>query len=148
MKVADTLSTLDLWVSMIENWGEVNKEFNHCKGDPLEECFLRSSKYMWRTFTAMRQIRERLSPEAKDGLLDFDGEGFANPEFAAKKWMGYRKQGMIAIVKDEAKLEAFLQQFQCDEQGFGKPLLSTCISKMNDKITAFNMKLAALVTDK
>ena len=86
IQVVDTLLTLDLWVSMIENWGEVNKEFNHCESDPREECFLSS---MWRTCeehsrTAIRQFRERLSPQAKDRLLDFDGQGFANPEFAEK----------------------------------------------------------------
>jgi len=26
---ADSLSTKDLWVSMIENWGEANKEYHH-----------------------------------------------------------------------------------------------------------------------
>ncbi|KAL9976542.1 hypothetical protein ACROYT_G013856 [Oculina patagonica] len=36
MKVIDpslrtSLSTNDLWVSMIENWGESIKEYNHCK---------------------------------------------------------------------------------------------------------------------
>ena len=47
IKVVDTLLTLDLWVYMIENLGELNKESNHCESDFLEECFLSS---MW-TFT-------------------------------------------------------------------------------------------------
>ena len=28
------LTTNDLWVSMIENWGEANKEYEHCGGNP------------------------------------------------------------------------------------------------------------------
>ena len=51
------LSVNDLWVSMIENWGESNKEYNHCKAAPLVKCFLKMSKYMWRVFSAMRLVR-------------------------------------------------------------------------------------------
>ena len=44
-----SLSTNDLWVSMIENWGEANKEYNHCDLKrrpgyrPIKECFLQMS---------------------------------------------------------------------------------------------------------
>ena len=56
----NALSTHDLWVSMIENWGESNKEYNHCRQDPLTKCLLKMSKYLLRMFNAMRLLRSRL----------------------------------------------------------------------------------------
>ena len=151
MKVIDTsqntpLSTSDLWVSMIENWGEANKEYNHCKAAPLEECFLKMSKYMWRMFSAMRIVRERLPPGQRPGLVHF-GEQFSDPEFAMKMWLDYKKQGKTAIPKHKANVEQFLRQFHCDKAVIGTPFSTTCISKMNDKVNAYNVKLAGLVTD-
>ena len=140
------LTTNDLWVSMIENWGEANKEYEHCGGIPLEECFLKMSKYMWRTFNAMRLIRDRLPPNAKPGLVHF-GEKFRDPEFAMKMWLDYKKQGKTAIPKHSSNVKEFLDQFGCHAAVFGKPFSPTCISKMNDKVNAYNTRLASLVTD-
>ena len=152
MRVIDTsrstpLSTNDLWVSMIENWGESNKEYNHCgQTTPLEECFLKMSKYMWRMFSAMKLVRNRLPPEHRVGLVHF-GEKFADPEFAMQMWLDYKKQGKTAIPKHKASVKEFLRQFHCNAAVFGKPFSPTCISKMNDKVNAYNVKLAGLVTD-
>lgn len=63
------LSTYDLWVSMIENWGESNKEYKHCKDDPLKKCFLKMCKYVWRMFNAMRLIRGRMPARYLPGLV-------------------------------------------------------------------------------
>ncbi len=147
MDTAGSLSTTDVWVSMIENWGEANKEYNHYQHGPLEKCFLKMSKYLWRTFSAMRQIRGRLPPDVTDGLVHFDDDGFANPEYAFKIWQGYRKQGKTEIPKDQASVEQFLQQFNCAEPVFGEPFPSTCMEKINDKVNAYNVVLAARVTD-
>ncbi len=147
METSGSLSTNDLWVSMIENWGDANKVFNHCQHGTLEKCFLKMSKYMWRTFNAMRLIRERLPSDARDGLVHFEDPGFANPEYATKIWMGYRKQGKIEIPKDQANVEQFLQQFNCAEPVFGEPFPPTCMAKINDKVNAYNVVLAARVTD-
>jgi len=140
------LTTSDLWVSMIENWGEANKEYNHCGGIPLEECFLKMTKYMWRMFNAMRLIRERLPPNVRPGLVHF-GEKFRDPEFAMKMWLDYKKQGKTAIPTHKSNVEQFLQQFGCNAAVLGEPFSPTCISKMNDKVNAYNKKLAGLVTD-
>lgn len=149
MKVVDTsksLTTIDLWASMIENWGETNKEYNHCQSIPLEECFLKMSKYMWRMFNAMRLVRDRIPAQTRAGLVHF-GEAFSDPEFAMKMWLDYKKQGMTAIPKHRANVMQFLRQFHCDRAVLGEPLSATCISKMNDKVNAYNVKLAAIVTD-
>ncbi|XP_078361856.1 uncharacterized protein LOC144646185 [Oculina patagonica] len=157
MKVIDlspstTLTTNDLWVSMIENWGESNKEYNHCNSEnpplPLEECFLKMTKYMWRMFNAMRLLRERIPAGQRPGLVHF-GEKFADPEFAMKMWLDYKKQGKTAIPRQLENVREFLRQFQCDKAAvsFGTPFPPTCIFKMNDKVNAYNVKLARLVTD-
>ena len=149
MKVesVESLSTEDLWVSMIENWGEANKEYHHCEESPLEVCLLKSSKYMWRMFSAMKFIRGRLPAEKTDGLVQFDAEDFTNPEYAAKVWMGYRKQGKREIPKDIDDVLDFFEQFECDSMAFGEHFSPVCISKMNDKVNAYNLVLASLVTD-
>ena len=143
----ELLSTEDLWVSMIENWGEANKDYHHCEGRPLEVCLLKSSKYMWRMFNAMRLIWERLAPNERAGLVQFSGKGFSNPEYAAKVWMGYRKQAKTEIPKNKDDVEQFFKQFHCNDVAFGEPFSSDCISKMNEKVNAYNLKLAGLVTD-
>ena len=152
MKVesVELLSTEDLWVSMIENWGEANKEYHHCEESPLEVCLLKSSKYMWRMFSAMKFIRGRLRnlTEKTVGLVEFDAKNFSNPEYAAKEWMGYRKQGKREILKNRAHVRQFFSQFDCDSVAFGEKFSPACISKMNDKVNAYNVILAGLVTDK
>ena len=145
----DSLSTEDLWVSMIENWGEANKDYHHCEESPLEVCLLKSSKYMWRMFSAMKFIRGRLPTDKTVGLVEFDADDFSNPEYAAKVWMGYRKQGKREIPKNLEEVQQFFSQFDCDlVEQFGDRFSPACISKMNDKVNAYNSILAGLATDK
>ena len=149
MKVIDIktdLTTVDLWVSMIENWGESNKEYNHCKTAPLEECFLKMSKYMWRLFYAMKLVRDRIPAEHRAGLLHFDGK-YSDPLFAMQMWLDYKKQGKTAIPEQSANVKAFLGKFGCKQAGSGKPLSEDCVSIMNEKINVYNKRLASLVTD-
>ncbi len=153
MKVIDTspktpLSTTDLWVSLIENWGESNKEYNHCKKDPLEECFLKMTKYMWRMFSAMKLVRDRIPPPQRPGLVHF-GEKYKDPEFSMRMWLDYKKQGKRAIPKQLENVKQFLTQFGCEGavKKSGEPFPPTCISKMNDKVNAYNVKLAGLLAD-
>ena len=56
------LLTYDLWVSMIENWEDVNKEYQHCEdpNDFVVECLNKMSGYLSRMFNAMRLVCVRL----------------------------------------------------------------------------------------
>lgn len=56
---ANNLRNNDLLVSMIENWGETNKEYNICRNKVLQECWRKMSKYLWRMLDAMAVIRNR-----------------------------------------------------------------------------------------
>ncbi|XP_067018835.1 uncharacterized protein [Acropora muricata] len=150
VNMATELSTNDLWVSMIENWGETNKEYEHCVtkpvADPVEVCFLKMSKYMWRMFHAMKLVRGAIPPQARPGLVHF-GEAFADPEYAMRMWLDFKKQGKNAIPKHKNKVLEFLRQFKCKNAVIGQPLSPTCISKINDEVNEYNKKLAATVTD-
>ncbi|XP_078361861.1 uncharacterized protein LOC144646191 [Oculina patagonica] len=154
MKVIDLsprtpLSVNDLWVSMIENWGESNKEYNHCKEAPLVKCFLKMSKYMWRVFNAMRLVRARLPTEARlKGVVRF-GEQFSDPEHAMSMWLAFKRRGKKEIPSDIEDVKSFLLQFGCDHAvlDIQAPIPPTCLSKMNDKINDYNKALASLVTD-
>ena len=150
VNMATKLSTNDLWVSMIENWGETNKEYEHCGtkrvADPVEVCFLKMSKYMWRMFHAMKLVRSAIPVQAKGGLVHF-GEAFPDPEYAMRIWLDFKKQGKTAIPKHKDKVIQFLRQFKCENAVIGRPLSPTCISKINDVVNKYNKKLAATVTD-
>ncbi|KAL9980152.1 hypothetical protein ACROYT_G008701 [Oculina patagonica] len=149
MKVIDIkteMTTMELWVSMIENWGESNKEYNHYREASLEECFLKMSKYMWRLFSAMKLVRDRIPASERAGLLYFEGK-YADPLFAMEMWLDYKKQGKTAIPRQEKNVKEFLRQFGCKNEVAGRPLTSGCVSNMNDKVNAYNVKLAGLVTD-
>ena len=153
MGVDTQLSREDLWVSMIENWGESNKEYNHCNNDPLEKCVLKMSKYMARMFNAMRLVLDKIPIKHRSGLLDFkEVSRYPNPEAAFDKWLGYKKKGMTQIPPgDMGNLKEFLRQLQCDlavqQLGLGMPLPAACMSKMNDKVNDYNVRLASLLTD-
>lgn len=147
VNMATELSTNDLWVSMIENWGESNKEYEHCRTDPVEVCFLKMSKYMWRMFHAMKLVRGAIPPQARPGLVHF-GEAFADPEYAMRMWLDFKKQGKTAIPKHKYQVIQFLKQFKCENAVIGQPLSPTCISKINDEVNKYNKILAATVTDK
>lgn len=154
MKVIDLsprtpLSVNDLWVSMIENWGESNKEYNHCKTAPLVKCFLKMSKYMWRVFNAMRLVRARLPTKARlKGVVRF-GEQFGDPEHAMAMWLAYKRRGAAAIPDRINDVKSFLLQFGCDQAvlNMQKPIPPACLAKMNDKINDYNKALASLMTD-
>ena len=146
------LLTYDLWVSMIENWGDANKEYHHCR-DPIviivaTECLNKMSKYLWRMFNAMRLVRVRLPIRKRYGLLAFGTHD--NPESAALEW---RRKGE----ETERKwYYLFLKKFQCNAMinQVTKRLVPdarlslNCMANINNEVNAYNKKLAALVTNK
>lgn len=143
------LSTYDLWVSMIENWGESNKEYNHCKDEPLKTCFLKMCKYMWRMFNAMSLIRKRLPAPILPGLVHF-GEAEADPEYAMKMWLAYKKKGNAELdPKQKENVKLFLRQFHCHgaADDINKKFAPECISKMNKAVNLYNKKLAKFLTN-
>ena len=50
-----SLTVMDLWMSMIENWADANKVAAQCQ-HRAEICLPAMSKYLFRTFNAMKQI--------------------------------------------------------------------------------------------
>ena len=148
------LSTNDLWVSMIENWGEANKEHRHCQEDDKKvgACFTAMSKYLSRMFNAMRLVRTRLPIEDRHGLLKF-GET-SDPEYATLLWLRYKKKGESVIPQEAENVKLFLKTFQCQESNYNVQQLDTqqlsldCLSKIHQKVNAYNAKLATRVIDK
>ncbi|KAJ7375115.1 hypothetical protein OS493_001852 [Desmophyllum pertusum] len=151
------LSTNDLWVSMIENWGEANKEYNHYCGvnadpaPPMVTCFLRMSKYMRRMFTAMRMIRARVPKP--HSLVRF-GEQFGDAEHLSTMWLKFKKEGNFNVQMNQEQIKdvrTFLKQFGCNQavqnldlNQVNTPLPPACLQNMNGKVNEYNVKLAAL----
>lgn len=145
------LLTYDLWVSMIENWGDANKEYEHCGPNNLliAACLNKMSKYLARMFNAMRLVRDRIPQDiTKWRLLAFGTTD--DPEAAALLW---RRKGQAVEPKSYYN---FLTKFQCsgmvDETAKAPAanlaLSNVCMTKINSVVNAYNKKLAALVTNK
>ena len=143
------LLTYDLWVSMIENWGDANKEYAHCGPNVLiAACLNKMSKYLWRMFNAMRLVRVRLPSRSRQGLLAFGTTD--DPESATQKW---RREGANA---DAESYYLFLKKFECNamintetQRVVANTRLSVnCMTNINNKVNAYNIKLAGLVTNK
>ena len=141
------LSNNDLWVSMIENWGDAIKEYNHCKNDAISVCFLKMSKYMWRVFNAMKMMHElKILPPFVPPL-----NKVIDPEALTKSWLDYKKAGRSAIPNQQIIIQRFLEFFKCIVAGkdISKPFSpeGTCLAKMNDKINEYNKAMAFIVRD-
>ena len=145
------LTNNDLWVSMIENWGDAVKEYNHCKNDAIAVCFLKMSKYMWRVFNAIKIMYElKILPRLAVPPSPFNK--VIDPEALTKAWLDYKKAGRSAIPNQQILIQKFLEFFQCfvAAKDISKPFSpeGTCLSKMNDKINEYNKALASIVQDK
>ena len=138
------LSTYDLWVSMIENWGEANKECKHCKDISVAKCLMQMSKYLSRMFDAMRVIRSsRLPKKDREGLLDFGT--IDDPEFVTDLLLRYRRSGKKLPPAANQFVELFLKKFNCDLKGDLPHFQSDCLKNIQIKVSAYNKKLAAKV---
>ena len=140
------LSTYDLWVSMIENWGEANKEYQHCGNISVVECLMKMSKYLSRMFDAMRVIRRsRLPKEDREGLLDF---GSANdPEFTINLLLRYKRSDERLPSVAYYFLGGFLQQFKCKVKQFYWKFPEACLKKIHNAVIAYNSILASKVNE-
>ena len=154
----DKLSMMDLWVSMIENWGESLKEYNHGCHAPtkLEVCVLKMSKYMWRMVAAMKNLKQRIeainNKEPKGGsfspplsLVRF--EGAINSEVLMRTWYEeYKKTGEGQIPSTQLDVSAFFRSFGCAGVLVKNPMPYQCLETMNSKIDMYNKKLAEIFT--
>ena len=73
--VKKRLTPLDHWCTMIENYGDTLKEYQHsCLGNKLNvgSCLMKLSKYMWRTFNSAEQLYKTLAE--KDKALDKESQ--------------------------------------------------------------------------
>ena len=141
------LSTYDLWVSMIENWGEANKECKHCRNISVAKCLMKMSKYLSRMFDAMRVIRSsRLPKKDREGLLDFGTTD--DPEFVTDLLLRYRRSGKELSPAANQFVTLFLKKFKWS---IFNPRLSyfrwDCLKKIHEKVNAYNKKLAANVNE-
>ena len=143
-----SLSTNDLWVSMIENWGESIKEYEHCKGKNFVDCFLTMCKYMWRVLDAMRLLRERL-PSASVEIMSFGRCRY--PQYIMEMYLQYKKEGKSSTTLTDDQLEdlrCFLDDFGCHIPGRKDLKMAKftpeCLGKMNDRVNEYNVILATL----
>ena len=65
--IRSKLTLLDLWCTMLENWGDAMKEYKHASIEKttVEEKLIKMSKYMWRTWKSMTEISEKMGKGTK-----------------------------------------------------------------------------------
>ena len=73
-KIKESLTALDHWTSLIENYGDMQKDYEReCKKRMMNmyACLLKLSKYMWRAFESMNTLlnvleKEKITSHADD----------------------------------------------------------------------------------
>jgi len=145
--IKDNITPLDLWTSMLENFGDVMRVFLRCKDFhegknalPAEECLLRMSKYLWRTFLGMKDIFGVMDSDQQTALKD------VSPiEEITRFWLfKSKKVGESTITKIEY-VKTFFDFFGCKTDGIGIVIHSECMDKIFEVMKPYNQKLAEQV---
>ena len=65
--IKSKLTLLDLWCTMLENWGDAMKKHKHANAEKktAEEKLIKMSKYLWRTWKAMIEIFGKMKKDTK-----------------------------------------------------------------------------------
>lgn len=144
-----TLTVMDYWVSMIENWADANKALNHCVGS-AETCLLTMSKYLFRTFNAMKGIHLTLvNPVGvRNALLEpikkflrkypiFGGD--SDLEVLTRQWVAIYK-GKANELPYKAAAKLFLKKVGCTEQEQppATSLSKACLGRIEKLVEAYD----------
>ena len=150
------MTLMDYWVSMIENWADANKGFSHCGNKNAKQCLLSMTKYLYRTFDALKIIRNTLyySPALINKLkIAFKGENPAynlpsyphldkacDPQKLTKNWVANYKNKVSEIPEPETKL--FLSSVGClslsPPQAPNTALTRLCMDKIQVIVKSFD----------
>jgi hypothetical protein len=147
--IQKTTTVMDYWVSMIENWADANKEYNHCVDLNVEACLVKMSKYLQRTFDAMKRIYKVLSriPNPGNALspakLQNPIQKKVDPEKITSEWNN-NFRGEPDKIPDFAKsIKPFLQSVGCNKQAANVALSSDCMKSIERKVMAYNKLLVS-----
>ena len=144
--VKEGTTVMDYWASMIENWADSNKEYEHCTELKVEACLLKMSKYLRRTFHAMKSIYNILSriPNPANalkaaGLLPvYHLQPGKDPETISLEWVS-KYRGAKDEIPDFAKnIKPFLDTVGCRDQLADKSLDFECMKKIQAQVMFYN----------
>jgi hypothetical protein len=144
--VKDTTTVMDYWVSMIENWADANKEYEHCSELKVEACLLKMSKYLRRTFHAMKSIYKILSriPNPGNALKavklapEYSLQPGTDPEIITLDWVSRHRGSKDEIPDFPNNIKPFLQSVGCDKQAANVALSFDCMKSIQSKVMAYN----------
>ena len=65
--IISKLTPLDLWCTMLENWGDAMKEYKYANAEKetAGKKLIKMSKYLWRTWKSMTEISEKMGKGTK-----------------------------------------------------------------------------------
>ena len=147
------LTIMDYWVSMIENWADANKVYNHCKAEniSLGPCLLSMTKYLFRTFNATKEIHYRLTSPVKTVFNILNQrtkklkKGNSGVNFGSKNDLSVLTQNWIAKYKGQEtevpidEIKRFSVILKCEHQNF-----TTCLNKINNLVKNYDHFLIKL----
>ncbi|XP_032236839.1 uncharacterized protein LOC116617858 [Nematostella vectensis] len=155
-EIKDLLTVLDYWVSMVENWADANKEFQHCgPSDKVAKCLVKMSKYLYRTFYSINGLDTLLRTSKLSGIINtlktqtkglienFPGKEkpiAKEPQDITEKWVEkYRNKE--AQPDHSSEISPFLKLFLCTETE-NDPLSRRCMDKIQKLIFDISHLLA------
>ncbi len=150
------MTIMDYWVSMIENWADANKAFRHCGSKNAKKCLLSMTKYLYRTFDAMKTIRNTLyNTRALINKLKIafvgedppytlptypDDDTNCEPLKLTKFWVAEYKGKVSEIPEKPAS--KFLSAVGCSSldppQATSTPLTQQCMDKIQALVKSFD----------
>ncbi len=158
-EVKQGMTIMDYWVSMIENWADANKKFRYCLTKNANVCLLTMTKYLYRTFDALKIIRNTLyyTPALINKLkIAFVGEDPPytlptypqhdrdnDPQKLTKYWVDEYKGHRSDIPEEEAS--EFFSAVGCSSldppQATNTPLTQQCMDKIQALVKSFDKLL-------
>lgn len=137
-------TVMDYWVSMIENWADSNKEYEHCTELKVEACLLKMSKYLRRTFHAMKSIYNISSRVPKPGnalkaaRLHPEYSSQPDPEQITLQWVSEYRGVLDEIPEFNKNIKPFLDAVGCSGQREKTALDFDCMKSIQAKVMSYN----------
>ena len=152
--IKETMTVMDYWVSMVENWANANKDYVKCSGNlKVQECLLKMSKHLYRTFNAMKQIVNMTTfPTEPGNAMKAVFSKFipiypnpVDPESVTLLWVE-KYRGKNKTIPFEVVLP-FLQATGCHDQRPNEAFKYEFIEKINDLVKSYDNLLVLATTN-
>lgn len=154
-----SITMIDCWVSMLENWADTVREYRiKCAipGKTVVACLPKISKQMWRMLHAMHRIYQGLPSSLKHDLTKMDNSGNSGVRSIMKHWLNnVKRKGLDKIPANDPRLNhqtsnlnKFKTVFKCTYLVPHKKFPVSCMNAIHAEIRKYNRRLFIYLADK